>query len=811
MDRKPTYEELKQRVRELEEDVSDLSQFKEALTQEDLFHTLVESTSDIVFVVDRKGMFTYVNPTFERVTGYTSPELTGRPFTCVIAPEQIESTVNRFKKGIRAHVYPPYEADIVDIKGTRTPVEFHVATLYDKNGRPTGRFGIGRDITERKKDEEIYRTLADTSRAGVYIIQDGKFQFINYNAARYAGYTEEEMLGLKSISIVHPEDMETATRSAAEMLGGKRTAPHEFRIITKDGKIRWIMETLTSIDYRGKRAVLGNSIDVTEIREARSRLEEGEKRLSQIVAGISIATFVINSNHIVTHWNRACENLTGIPAHEVIGTGKQWTAFYHSERPVLADLVVDYIPEEEIAVRYSGRCQKSDVIDGAYEAEDFFPDIGEDGRWLFFTAAPLKSVGGEIIGSIETLQDITERKQAEKQFREYSEKLESIVEERTSELRRALYDTEEARDRMDGILKSVADGLIVTDIYNRIILMNRAAEDLLGIRFSEVIDRPIEVALRDETMRELLKTTIEKRETGHHFDYELPGEDPKHPEILRARTSIIEGKDSKYSGVIIILSDVTWERELDRMKSEFISMAAHELRNPLTSIMGYSELLMIRDDIKEEMRKKYISNINKQSVILAEIINDLLDVSRIESGKGFALNKVPSDMSHIIREVTSSFQLQTDKHTFDIILPEEPVVLMVDREKIEQVLGNILSNAVKYSPEGGAIRLSAKKILDFGIGNSEPEEDEKESAFRTSHSALEISIADQGIGMTPDQVEKIFVKFYRADTSDTTISGTGLGMSIVKQLIKAHNGKVWVESKLGKGTTVRFTIPMRIQ
>lgn len=253
------------------------------------------------------------------------------------------------------------------------------------------------------------------------------------------------------------------------------------------------------------------------------------------------------------------------------------------------------------------------------------------------------------------------------------------------------------------------------------------------------------------------------------------------------------------------------EEAMDRMKSEFISMAAHELRNPLTSIMGYSELLMIRDDIKEEERKKYISNINKQSVVLAEIINDLLDVSRIESGKGFTLNKVPSDMSHIIREVTSSFRLQTDKHTFDIILPEEPVVLMVDREKMEQVLGNILSNAVKYSPEGGTIRLTAKKISDFGIGDSEPEEDEKESAFRTPYSAIEISIADQGIGMTPDQVQKIFDKFYRADTSNTTISGTGLGMSIVKQLIEAHDGKVWVESKLGKETTVRFAIPVRVQ
>ena len=139
----------------------------------------------------------------------------------------------------------------------------------------------------------------------------------------------------------------------------------------------------------------------------------------------------------------------------------------------------------------------------------------------------------------------------------------------------------------------------------------------------------------------------------------------------------------------------------------------------------------IREDTKEEERKKYISNINKQSIILAEIINDLLDVSRIESEKGFTPDKVPSDMSHIIREVTSSFQFQTDKHTFDIILPEEPVVLMVDRKKMEQVRGNILSNAVKYSPEGGLIQVRGEI---------------KEDNYH-------VSIKDEGIGMTPDQAE----------------------------------------------------------
>jgi len=156
---------------------------------------------------------------------------------------------------------------------------------------------------------------------------------------------------------------------------------------------------------------------VYELSETKKMLEESGIRLSQIVEGSPVPTFVIDSNHVITNWNKACENLTGIPAHEVIGTRKQWSAFYSSERPVMADLIVDETRDKGIAKFYSGKYKKSAVIEGAYEAEGFFPALGVGGKWLFFTAASLKGMGGEIIGAIETLQDITERRQAEELYK----------------------------------------------------------------------------------------------------------------------------------------------------------------------------------------------------------------------------------------------------------------------------------------------------------------------------------------------------------------------------------------------------------
>ncbi len=157
-------------------------------------------------------------------------------------------------------------------------------------------------------------------------------------------------------------------------------------------------------------------------RQVEAALEESQLRLQQIVAGSTVATFVIDQNHVVTHWNKACEVMTGIAPAQMVGTRQQWRAFYPKQRPVMADLILDQALEPDIQRFYQDRFRKSDLIDGAYEAEGFFNKMGEHGRWLFFTAAPLRDMEGRIIGAIETLQDFTERRHAEAALRESEER-----------------------------------------------------------------------------------------------------------------------------------------------------------------------------------------------------------------------------------------------------------------------------------------------------------------------------------------------------------------------------------------------------
>jgi len=152
-----------------------------------------------------------------------------------------------------------------------------------------------------------------------------------------------------------------------------------------------------------------------------------ESNLSQIIHGMAIPAFVINDKHILTHWNRACEKLTGVPAADVIGTQDAWKAFYPEKRPVLADLVVDCSIEEVIAQHYKGKYERSVLVDNAYEAQDFFPNLGKGGKWLYFTATRLMNSSNKIVGAIETFQDLTKRKEAERSLRE-SDRLHGVVE-----------------------------------------------------------------------------------------------------------------------------------------------------------------------------------------------------------------------------------------------------------------------------------------------------------------------------------------------------------------------------------------------
>ena len=229
-------------------------------------------------------------------------------------------------------------------------------------------------------------------------------------------------------------------------------------------------------------------------------------------------------------------------------------------------------------------------------------------------------------------------------------------------------------------------------------------------------------------------------------------------------------------------------KKMDIVKSEFISIAAHELRTPVATIMGYTELLSDQDMVgtfNEKQKRDFLSTIYESSEQLDKIVDDILDVNRIESGQRIPLHKKPLSIKTLLEKVLSRLSLKS-KHNLTLeVSSEVPERLEFDEQRIDQVIENLLSNAIKYSPEQSPITI----------------------VVEADNHRCSVTVTDQGIGMSSEQKDRIYDKFYRVDTSDTAVHGLGLGMSIVKQIIDDHDGTILIDSKLSEGTSVCFTLP----
>jgi PAS domain S-box-containing protein len=350
------------------------------------------------------------------------------------------------------------------------------------------------------------------------------------------------------------------------------------------------------------------------------------------------------------------------------------------------------------------------------------------------------------------------------------------------------------------------DGIIVMDKTRSILHVNQAFCQITGIDYDSLIT--IKEEKFDSIMQELCgekskypaTTNVQHHSTvsfalqsnlqpkrratdcGEQFDIFIP----EHRVLLR---SLIELDQQRLSRVMYF-RDITAETLVDRMKSEFLSTAAHELRTPMSIILGYAELLKLKS-FDKNTENRMVDSIHDQSQSIVTLLNELLDLARIEAGAGKAFNMKKVPIAPVIETLAETFMLANETRKVKLLpLPELPD-LMIDNEKITQALKNCLSNAFKFSDK------TSEVSMEVAI-NHKDDEDESEVA---------ITIRDHGIGMTQQQLARIFEKFYRADTTGE-YPGTGLGMSLIKEIIEHHHGQVIVESEYGKGTSITIILPV---
>ncbi len=399
-----------------------------------------------------------------------------------------------------------------------------------------------------------------------------------------------------------------------------------------------------------------------------------------------------------------------------------------------------------------------------------FDVVGSEKQWEGRDITLLQTVG-------HLLGNAIEHQQADRAQKESERKLSTLM----ANLPGMAY---RCRNDRDWTMEFVSDGChSLTGYLSEDLIENRkhSFADIIHPEDRETVWQQIQIALREKGPFQVeyrIRTAAGEERWAWDLGRSVYAEDGELLALEGFITDITERKKAEET-----------LRESDRMKSEFIKTVAHEFRTPLTSIQGFSGLLLTHDQLSPEEQRESLRYIHERSIGLADMVADILDIARIEAGKGLSLTLSPCTVIETFRQVEPFLKTQASRCRFEVTLAEEDLLLKIDKGKICQVLENLLSNAVKFSPEGSLVRIRGDLI---------------EEGYR-------ISVADQGMGMTPEQVAKVFDKFYRADASDTAVEGVGLGMHIVKHIVEDHGGKIWVESELGKGTTVSFTLPLALR
>ncbi len=330
------------------------------------------------------------------------------------------------------------------------------------------------------------------------------------------------------------------------------------------------------------------------------------------------------------------------------------------------------------------------------------------------------------------------------------------------------------RSKLEIIIGSTEDAVIVTDSEMRVLLLNRAARRAFGIKSAEATNKPIAQVVKNESLIHLFIRSIDSSQAQRG---EIPLEDGR---TLNANLTPIPGV-----GYAAVMQDITHLKELDRMKSEFVSNVSHDLRSPLTTIKGFVQLLPKAGPLTPQ-QQEFSARILKGVDNITELIQDLLDLGKIEAGVGLEMDACQLDT--IINKVVEDLRSQAEakRQRLDVELPLQLSPVLGNELRLGQVVANLVGNAIKYTPDGGLITVRANN----------------------SNGQIVVSVQDTGVGIPLADQPYIFDKFYRVQNEETeSISGTGLGLAIVKSVIERHSGRVWVKSEPGVGSTFTFILP----
>lgn len=769
-------------VSALSDDITERKLSEEKLL---LYKAIIDESNDGIAIIDKQGYYLEQNTAHYNLIGYSDEELKGKTPAIHFGAE-VFSSIGKvlgeqgfFRDELISHT-----------KNGKRDVDISAFSIFNKTSEVICHAAIKRDITERKlieleltaakvkaeEDKERLDSVLHGSNLGYWDwnIETNEVKR-NRRWAEMLGYTfdEIELTVNQWIDFIYPDDRDRALASINNHLEGTTTFHQlEYRMLTKNGQLKWILDSAKIVKRDKKGMPLrmsGTHLDITERKQAeeihrvaKEKAEINENYYNTILNNMGDPVFVKDEQSRLLLVNDAFCKIFDLPRANIIGK----------------TLAEEVPPEEQ---EHFLKIDRQVIIDGQDNiTEESLSVRGEETRTISTRKSRFIDSNGKkyLVGVI---RDISERKQAE---------IEMIA---------AKERTEESETRFKALHNASFGGIAIHD-KGIILECNQGLSDLTGYSTVELIGMNGLLVIAEQS-RDLVMNNIL---SAYEKSYEAIGLHKNGKEFPMR----IEARQIPYGGGharVVEFRDITDQKrteqelktakeqaeESDRLKSAFLANMSHEIRTPMNGILGFADLLK-EPSLTGEQQQKYIGIIEKSGARMLNIINDIVSISKIESGQ-MEMNIQESNINEQIEFIYTFFKPEVEDKgmqlSFRNSLPSQEAILKTDREKVYAILTNLVKNAIKYSEKG---------TIEFG--------------YNLKGKYLEFYVKDEGIGIPEDRQKDIFRRFIQAELSDKKArQGAGLGLSISKAYAKMLGGTIWVESKLGKGSVFYFTLPYQTE